>query len=183
MNLKKIKTAIALTLGVTTLTGCMGQMGVTQLVTAGNLKVVDNRYGRAGIYILISPIYAATASVDLFVFNSIEFWTGTNIITGQKTALVDKNVGSTVIKVNNQIDPAMTKPPVPAIKINNSVKSSSIQKINKDTLELHAVLLDGKQQVIRGTKLDDSVAFYIDGNYVTTVKIEELENYVATSRV
>lgn len=30
MNVKKIKIAVAVALGITTLTGCMGQMGVTR---------------------------------------------------------------------------------------------------------------------------------------------------------
>ncbi len=83
MNFKKMKIAVAVALGVTTLTGCMGQMGVTQLVTFGNLKAVDNRYGRAGLYILLAPVYGISAAADLFIFNSIEFWTGKNIITGK----------------------------------------------------------------------------------------------------
>ena len=37
--------------------GCMGQMGLSGMVTKGNLSVVDNRYGRAGVFMLLSPVY------------------------------------------------------------------------------------------------------------------------------
>ena len=49
------------------LSGCMGQMGLSGMVTKGNLSVVDNRYGRAGVFMLLSPIYGLAATADLFV--------------------------------------------------------------------------------------------------------------------
>lgn len=181
MNFKKMKIAVAVALGVTTLTGCMGQMGLTQLVTFGNLKAVDNRYGRAGLYILLAPVYGFSASIDLFIFNSIEFWTGKNVLTG-KSAIVDKNVGGAVFKVNDKIDASMTKAPVAPLQVNNNIKSTTVEQIDANTLEMHVALLDGTQQVLRGKKVDDSVAFYVDGQYITTVQIDELENYVASTQ-
>ncbi|MUK62746.1 DUF3332 family protein [Aliivibrio fischeri] len=182
MNFKKMKIAVAVALGVTTLTGCMGQMGVTQLVTFGNLKAVDNRYGRAGLYILLAPVYGISAAADLFIFNSIEFWTGKNIITGKSPAIVDKDVGGAVFKVNDKIDASMTKAPVAPLQVNNKVKSTTVEQIDANTLEMHVALLDGTQQVLRGEKVDDSVAFYLDGKHITTVQISELENYVAATQ-
>ena len=58
--------------------GCMGQMGLSGMVTKGNLSVVDNRYARAGVFMLLSPVYGLAATADLFVFNTIEFWSGSN---------------------------------------------------------------------------------------------------------
>ncbi|WP_300181322.1 DUF3332 domain-containing protein [uncultured Aliivibrio sp.] len=183
MNIKKIKIAVAVALGITTLTGCMGQMGVSKLVAFGNLKVVDNRYGRAGLYILLAPVYGVAAFADLFVFNSIEFWTGKNIITGKSPAVVDTDVGGAVFKVNDKIDSSMTKAPIAPLQVNNNIKSTSFEQIDANILEMHIALLDGTQQVLRGEKSNDSVAFYLDGNYITTVQVEELENYVAASQI
>lgn len=182
MNVKKIKIAVAVALGITTLTGCMGQMGVTQLVTFGNLKAVDNRYGRAGLYILLAPVYGITAAADLFIFNSIEFWTGKNIITGKSPALVDKDVGSAVFKVNDKIDSSMTKAPIAPLQVNNNIKSTSVKQLDENTLEMRISLLDGTQQVLRGEKIEDSVAFYLDGQYITIVKVTELDNYVSSTQ-
>lgn len=65
--------AVVIAVLATTLTGCIGQMGVSKVVTKANLSAVDNRYGRAGLYVLLSPVYGIAATADLFIFNSIEF--------------------------------------------------------------------------------------------------------------
>jgi len=71
-----------------TLTGCMGQNGLTEKATKFNLSVVENRYGREGVFICMVPAYIICGVCDLLVFNSIEFWSGTNPLNG-KMALVD----------------------------------------------------------------------------------------------
>ena len=55
-----------------------------------NLEVVQNRYGREAIYLGLNVIwiYRICTVLDLFIFNSIEFWSGTNPING-KNALAD----------------------------------------------------------------------------------------------
>lgn len=180
MKTKKITAAIIIALGVTSLSGCMGQMGVTKLVSFGNLKAVDNRYGRAGLYILLAPVYGISAFADLFIFNSIEFWTGKNIITGKSPAVVDTDVGGAIFKVNDSIDGSMTKAPMDPLQVKNT-NSLDIQRIDKNTLEMHIMLSDGATQVLRGKKEGESVAFYLDNLYITTVQIEELEHYVMSN--
>ena len=81
------------------LSGCMGQMGLSAMVTKGNLSAVDNRYGRAGLFVLMSPVYGLAATADLFIINSVEFWTGTNPVTGKSPAVVDMPVEA-IFKVN-----------------------------------------------------------------------------------
>lgn len=93
------------------LSGCMGQMGLSSMVTKGNLSVVDNRYGRAGVFVLLSPVYGTAATADLFVFNTIEFWSGKNPITGKSPALVDQKLDA-LIKVNQHPDPSLNKVPL-----------------------------------------------------------------------
>ena len=71
-------------------TGCLGNFALGRKVKEFNLEVVENRYGREGIFLGLQIIwvYRICAVLDLFVFNSIEFWTGTNPIDG-KNALAD----------------------------------------------------------------------------------------------
>ena len=85
---KLIVSSIAAVLMTSSLSGCIGQMATSGLVMKANLSVVDNRYARAGLYMLMSPVYGIAASADLFVVNTIEFWTGKNPITG-KPAVAD----------------------------------------------------------------------------------------------
>lgn len=76
---------------VVTLSGCMGQSGLTEKATIFNLKVVENRYGREGVFVCMVPAYIICAVCDLLIFNSYEFWSGTNPLNG-KMPLVDTKV-------------------------------------------------------------------------------------------
>ncbi|WP_394245307.1 DUF3332 family protein [Vibrio astriarenae] len=78
----KFKTLVAV-IGTTLLAGCAGQNVATVKTMELNMKPVDNRYARAGVTILMSPVYVLAAGVDFFILNGIEFWTGTNPITGK----------------------------------------------------------------------------------------------------
>ncbi len=67
MKNKAIKVAVVTALGVSSLTGCMGQMATTGMVTKFNLQIVDNRYGREGMFLLLSPVYGIASVADLFI--------------------------------------------------------------------------------------------------------------------
>ena len=109
--MKKLMLAMFVVLSSMSFSGCMGQMGLTQKVTGLNLKAVDNRYGRAGLYMLMSPVYGFTSGIDLLIINSIEFWTGTNPITQKTPALVDTPVDAW-IKANEQLPEETTEAPL-----------------------------------------------------------------------
>lgn len=70
--------------------GCIGTGGITGKAREMNLKAVENRWGREGLYLGMQVlwIYRICTVLDLFIFNSIEFWSGTNPING-RTALAD----------------------------------------------------------------------------------------------
>jgi hypothetical protein len=58
----------------------------------------------------MSPVYGITSAVDLFVVNSIEFWTGQNPITGER-ALVDTPKRS-IININKSLPPELRRQPL-----------------------------------------------------------------------
>ena len=70
--------------------GCLGTGALNASVRDLNLEVVENRYGREAIFLGLNIIwvYRICTVLDLFIFNSIEFWSGTNPING-KNALAD----------------------------------------------------------------------------------------------
>ena len=80
-----IPVALAVATCILLTTGCMGHMGVTKKLKKGNLSITENRWGREGIFLGFSVlwVYRITAILDLFVFNSVEFWSGENPITNQ----------------------------------------------------------------------------------------------------
>ena len=178
--MKKLKLAVIVALGTTTLSGCMGQMGLTGLVTKGNLMAVDNRYAREGLFILLSPVYGIAAAADLFIFNSIEFWTGKNIITNKSPALVDTSIEAW-LKVNDKVDSSLTVAPAQANNVD--VENTSIQQIDNNTLEMNISYVNGTQKTLRGVKTGDVVAFYTNNELVTTVSVQELQDYVTAAQL
>ncbi|WP_158126302.1 DUF3332 domain-containing protein [Vibrio fluvialis] len=179
MKRKSLVIAMAVGLGVSSITGCMGQMATTGLVTKFNLEVVDNRYGREGLFLLLSPVYGIASIVDLFIVNAVEFWTGTNPISGKSPAVVDRPA-DTMLKVNDKLDSSMTETP---LGNNSEIKDTNWKKIDDNTIEMDVTYLDGQQKTLRGKKTEDGVAFYVNNEYVTTVSNMELENYVQTTQL
>lgn len=85
-----IKKAIAGLLLASSLTGCMGHNALTAKALKFNLSTAEGRWGREGLFVgmMIIPVYPIFKLLDLLLFNSIEFWTGSNPLNG-RSALVD----------------------------------------------------------------------------------------------
>ncbi len=71
-------------------TGCLGRSGLSGNLKELNLEVTENRYGREAIFFVLNAVwvYRICTILDLFIFNSIEFWSGTNPLNG-KSPMVD----------------------------------------------------------------------------------------------
>lgn len=179
MKAKAVTMAVVTALGVSSLTGCMGQMATTGLVSKFNLEIVDNRYGREGVFLLLSPVYGLTGAVDLFIFNAIEFWTGTNPISGKSPAVVDMKTKN-YIKVNSQLDPALTTVPLANA---DGIKNATMSQIDENTMQMEITYIDGQQKVLRGVKDANSVDFYLDDELVTTVSNQELNDYITSAQI
>lgn len=70
--------------------GCLGTSALSEKVKKFNLSATENRYGRAAIFLGLQVLYVSRicTALDLLFFNSVEFWTGKNPISG-KRALVE----------------------------------------------------------------------------------------------
>lgn len=179
MKSKALKIAIVTALAASSLTGCMGQMATTGLVSKFNLEVVDNRYGRAGMFILLSPVYGIAGAADLFVINSIEFWTGKNPVSGKSPAVVDTPTKN-YIKVNDKLDESLKDVP---LSNNSDIEHATMQQIDANTLQMDISYVNGSEKTLRGEKLEDGVAFYLDEQYITTVSNDELNQYAASVNI
>lgn len=179
--MKKLTLALAVALGASSLAGCMGHMEATGVVTKANLKIVDNRYGRAGVFILMSPVYAIASVGDLFIFNTIEFWTGKNPISG-KRAVVDTPANA-ILKVNSSLDSSLKTAPIQAnTTLDKNIEKTNIKQIDENTMEMEISYVDGSQKVLRGVKKGNSVDFFLDGNLISNVSNQELTDYVAQAQ-
>lgn len=173
--MKRIITASIISLLTLNLTSCIGQMGLTQLTMGVNLKLVDNRYGRAGIYFLAAPIYGITSLVDLLVINSIEFWTGTNPITKKKPAVADTHIDAWM-KVNDDVSPSMTDAPL-------SMLGAPVQRIefaptSESNFKINIEFDDGTVQSVEGIRVDnDRIDIYVNKQLVAYGSPEQLHQY------
>ena len=62
-----------------TFTSCLGPNSTTNTLRNWNANVTENKYANEGIFVLTSPLYAATWLGDVLVFNSWKFWTGDDL--------------------------------------------------------------------------------------------------------
>jgi hypothetical protein len=84
---------IAMVIATTTLQGCYGKMALTRKVYHVNGEV-QNKYARSLVTwaFVIVPVYAVSALADFIVFNTIEFWSGNNLIgEGEKNFQYSEN--------------------------------------------------------------------------------------------
>ncbi|MGF1684544.1 DUF3332 domain-containing protein [Photobacterium minamisatsumaniensis] len=107
------KVAIVAT-AVILLSGCVGSNVATTKLMGYNIKAVDNRYARGGLNMLMSPIYGVTISADYLVLNSLEFWTGSNPISGVPHIFDTET--ETWLDVNENIDDSLHSAPIKMTK-------------------------------------------------------------------
>lgn len=76
---------LAVTVGLSS-TACIGRMALAGKVMEFNLQAAQDRFARWIIFLIlyIVPVYPFAGALDLIIFNSLEFWTGTNPISGEE---------------------------------------------------------------------------------------------------
>lgn len=74
------KSIVALTLGAVTMSSCIGSFGLTNKVLDWNKGLSSCKFLNEFVFLLISPAYAVCSIADLFVLNTIEFWTGNKVL-------------------------------------------------------------------------------------------------------
>ncbi len=162
--------SLAVLVMTSALSGCIGQMATSGMVMKANLTMVDNRYARAGLYMLMSPVYGIAASADLFIFNSIEFWTGKNPISGKGKAVADMPANA-IIRFNDKIDKQLTTAPI-------DISAANVQQIDDKTLEMLITNIDGSSSKLRGEKDGENVNFFLNDEFIATASTTELQAYV-----
>nr|WP_254774618.1 DUF3332 family protein [Shewanella algae] len=99
------------------------------------------------------------------------------IITGKSPALVDMPADA-VFKINHKLDKDLTTAPV-------KLSRASMSAIDDNTLAMAMAMAmtlsyeDGTKQVMLGRKQGEMVDFYLDQEFIASVSIAEMENYVA----
>ncbi|MDK9740173.1 DUF3332 family protein [Vibrio sp. D404a] len=172
-----ITKAVAVAAVVMSLAGCVGSNAVTGKLMKFNVEVVDNRYARAGVNFLLAPVYALTTAADYIVFNSLEFWTGKNPLTGAPH-IFDSKV-DTMIDVNDSLDDSLKEAPVAPITYQRQIQSGEMQQIDENTIRMDITYNDGEKAVLMGVRDGDNVSYYLDGALVSETSIQALEQLAA----
>jgi len=159
----KIAKVVLLSVSLATLTGCMGQMGLSKDLNKWNMEVSKDRWVREGIFfglhaLGVSPV---VSMVDLLGFNAVEFWTGTNPYTGKSPAVVD-----------------MAKADIENAGIQN-VAQAKIRYDGQNTVKLEVIFNDGREETISAIENENTFDFYQDGQLIASVEKAELIAHVA----
>ncbi|OCH23610.1 DUF3332 domain-containing protein [Aliivibrio sp. 1S128] len=168
-----IKTAGIIILA-TTLTGCIGSNAVTGKVMKFNVEVVDNRYARAGVNLLLAPVYGITTAADYVLFNSLEFWTGKNPISGSPHIFDSKT--DTHFKVNDELDPSLRDAPIDPLVNQRTISIGEMQKIDENTIQMDITYNTGETAILRGVRDGENVSYYIDDELISQTTIAQLES-------
>ena len=106
--MKKIFVASAIASSVM-LSGCLGQNALFNKVQDWNASATDEKFINQGISFAFwfIPVYGLTLFADVVVLNSVEFWTGTNPVSGKSAKVagtsetVTDGMGNTAILTYN----------------------------------------------------------------------------------
>ena len=106
--MKKIFVASAIASSVL-LSGCLGQNALFNKVQDWNASATDEKFINQGISFAFwfIPVYGLTLFADVVVLNSVEFWTGTNPVSGKSAKVagtsetVTDGMGNTAILTYN----------------------------------------------------------------------------------
>lgn len=81
-----------------TLSSCLGSFSMTNRVTAWN-KQVGHKFVNELVFVglCVMQVYSVTLLADMFVLNSIEFWSGTNPMDAASVKVVDTEHGRYLI--------------------------------------------------------------------------------------
>jgi hypothetical protein len=133
--------AVVAALSGSVTTGCLGRSGLSGNLKELNLEVVENRYGRASIFFVLNVVwvYRICTILDLLIFNSIEFWSGTNPLNGE-SRLVDVPVSA-------------------AEKIGfHDLERAQVELVAENTAKLHLDFRNGDHMAFDVLRSDDRYA-------------------------
>jgi hypothetical protein len=145
------------------LTGCMGHNGLGGKIRTFNMEKADSRWGREGLFILLYPVNYVCGFLDVLIFNSIEFWKGTNPISGDSPAVVDMEASAFEERGIDRVAFAQ-------------------MRYLPDEIQMHIVYKDGTDETLSAQKQDDVYRFFRGDKQLLELKADDLRDYHAALR-
>lgn len=173
---KILAAALATTLvaGSASLTGCLGYNGATKFVGKLNLLIVDNKFLRVGVFWLLSPLYAFATLGDLVVFNSIEFWSGTNPLLKKSPPLTELDPNDSWLRVNHDMPPELTE------RFENGViENMAVTSLTEQEMIFDLNFEDGVTLEVKAIKTPEGIALYTGDQLVGSTSVAMMQNAMA----
>jgi hypothetical protein len=121
-------------------TGCFGKFALVRKVYGFNASVGDKFLRSLVTWVfVIVPVYSLSTLVDFVIFNTIEFWTGSNPVDSGKLSAVQ---GDTTIVSNRRIENGKAILEFKAYKKGELLNTVVMSKIDGSALE--AKIMDAK---------------------------------------
>ena len=174
MNHKALKPIVYLMAAACLTTSCIGSFGLFNKVLDWNKRATGNKFLNALIFILISPAYALCGVADIFIINTIEFWSGSNPLA--------ENVGKTesVLGSDGKLYAVTT------LEDGYEVKGPDGQIVNftYDKEEnTWSMVQDGKKTTLLKIKDNDTAQIYLNDGGTMDVPLNEYGVYSARMAV
>lgn len=174
MNNKTLKSLTLLMAGTMAASSCIGSFGLFNKVLDWNQQATGNKFLNWLIFILISPAYVLCGVADIFVINSIEFWSGTNPLA--------ENVGKTesIMGSDGKLYAVTT------LEDGYEVKGPDGQIVNftYDKEEnTWSMVQDGKKTTLLKIKDNDTAQIYLNDGGTMDVPLNEYGVYSARMAV
>lgn len=167
--------ALAVLVAITpTMSGCFGSFGATRFVWELNKDLFSNKFIQWIVFIVFTSlqVYSIAATIDVFVLNLIEFWTGSNPLVER-----GEEVPERVVQLDDETIVVMNRDAADRMRfevIRNGEPESFALEVERDG----AVLSRGNETVGMLQARPDGVSIY-DGEGQLLDAVSEAEQQEA----
>ena len=149
------------------------------MVTKGNLSVVDNRYSRAGVFVLLSPSMAwRPRRISSCSTPSNSGPARTPSPASRPPWWIRRAMRSS--KVNQHLDPALNQ--VPLACCPKGVREVQVSYPDERTAQMEIHYIDGQRSLMRGEMRGERLDLYLDDKLVSTLSREQRDAAASRER-
>lgn len=161
---KTLKSIMMLIIGACLMNACVGSFSLFNKLAKWNKNATNSKFLNELIFILISPAYAVCTVADVFVLNTIEFWSGSNPVAA--------NVG----KTQNVMGSDGRMYAVTTLKDGYEIKDNEGKVVNfvfDEKEKTWAVEQDGTRTVLLKMKDKDTAEIYLKDGKKADIALDE----------
>lgn len=147
MNKSRITIVSALLAATMMFSSCVGSFSLFNKFAKWNTHATSEKFLNEIIFIVLSPVYAVCGMADALVFNTIEFWSGSNPIAA---------VGSTRHVVGSNGDEYLVRVNKDGYTVTNKTRGEEMDLVYNDETRVWSSVKDGVTTEIVKINVDGS---------------------------